>query len=167
MNEDSGVEKARRNVPNLQFILGDGQVKVNVSAIADSLEEVVKLAKSVLDDWLALNEGKDHVAQIAQLRPIVVSEQATVAEHGPRDAVGVARDRDVHGAVDEIGGIVQIVPTEDLLSVSRVIMQELSRRSGSEYGDPTVSELLEVDAQVTRTPRPTGTSGVGDSVTNN
>ncbi len=167
MNEDSGIQKASSNVPHLKFTFGHSKVKVEVTAIANRIEESVKLAKRGLDEWLALYEGQNNVAQVAQLRPVMLTEESAVAEYRPADPGGVAGDGDRNSALDEIGGILQVVSTEDLLAVSRVIMQQLSRRSGSEYGDPTVAELLEIDAQVTRTPRPSGAPGVGDTVTNN
>ena len=164
MNEASRVEEAGSNVPTLQFLFGTNQVKVQVTAVADSVEKVIEAAHCVLDDWVAAG-GKDNIAKISDLGTVARAQQVLVPEDQPRGTVGIARDSDVN-TINDIGSIVQLVPSEDLLAVSRIIVEELSRRSGPEYGDSTVAQLLQIDLEVRATPGSPRPSTVGDAITN-
>jgi hypothetical protein len=89
-----------------------------------------------------------------------------VAEHEPGLAVGISTERNVHAVDPTTLSFIKVVPDEDLLAVARVIVEELGRRSGPEDGNPTVAQLLEVDAEIAGGPAAAGLARLRDSVTN-
>ena len=164
MDETGRVEKAGSNVPHLEFRIGADQIQVKVTAVANSVDELVESAHRILDDWVAAG-GKDNIAKIAELGAVPLPQEVAMPEDQPRGTVGVAGYGDPN-ALGDIGSIFQLMSTEDLLAVARVIMEELSRRSGAEYGDSTVAQLLQIDREVRATPGSPRPSTVGDAVTN-
>ena len=167
MDETPRIEEPRRNVPYLKITLGHNQIEVQVTTVADSAKEAVELAHRTLDEWVAAG-GEDNIAKITQLGSVPVSEQVAVAEDEPRGTVWVPRDRYPNGGVaEDTVDFIKLVPTEDLLAVARVIMEQLGRRSGPEDGNPTVAQLLEIDAEIAGGPAAAGLARIRDSVTDN
>lgn len=166
MNEDSGVQESGKDVGYLNLTFLHGKVKAEVTAVSDSIQKAVQLAERVSHEWLRCSNGKDDIAEIAQVGPVVITEKAAVAEDQEAAPVGVAADGNPQ-AIVAIRRLTEAMPTEDLRAIADVVMDELARRRGPQDGDAEPADLNEIHGGITGGEAAPGAAALGDSVTDN
>ena len=166
MNEDSRVEESSKGIGDLQLTFLNGQVKAQVTAVTDSIQESVQLAQRICYEWLRRSDGQNNIAEVAKVGPVVITEKAAVPQDEEAAAVGVPANRNPQ-AIVAIRRLTEAMPTEDLRSIADVVMDELARRGRAQDGDASSPDLNEIHGGIAGGEGAPGSPALGDTVTDN
>lgn len=167
MYEYGGIQEPSVYSGNLHLWFRDGQTEVQVTTMAGGVKEAVEFIHRACNQWLADGYRKYDIPEVPEFWSVVVAQESPVPEHQKALPLGVPADcdLDVLDLVDRFA--LKTMPVEDLTEVSRIIADELGRRSRAEYWHTATPDTLDIHGEIGRAPTTASPPGLGDGVNNN
>lgn len=166
LDEAGRVEEPRVHVYNIHTSFVNGEGEIEVTGVASSLEQLLKFADGLSDEWFGVRNGKDNVPQITNGWTIPVPEQLGVSTDQKGVAVRIAAHDDSQGVFCHIT-VRKPMPLQQFKSISGVVLKQFCGGGRPNDGNAEMSEPLNIQAEKARSETTAGSPTFGRAINNN